>query len=190
MDTCRQGYVPLLLRNDLQQQQQRPKPQHLDNNGTNFNRPNDTRHGFTSLFRNPAREDQEREEAERIAQREKQELEALVALMEDDGQQQQQKQHQTPQRRPAHQEQPSKIGDVDEEEDLDGLLMGYASSKDLGTTMLTTGMAATPPSQQQSLPLAKQGQDRDLGLGYDRAQAQAQAQIQGYGDDEMDTSLG
>lgn len=164
MDMCRQKDVSHFLRSDQHQGKQQPKPQHPDNfdfSNPNFNRSDNIHPRFTSLFRHPSLEDQEREEAERVAQRERQELEALVALMEDDGQQQQQQQ--ALQRGPSRQEQPSKIDDIDEE-DLDGLLMGYASSKDLWkTTTLSSMGVLLPPSQ-----------------------------VQGHGEDgdEMDTSMG
>ena len=85
-----------------------------------------------SPFHQKSCEEQEREEAELIAQRERQELEALVALMEDE-------QHQPLQQVPQlGSQQGQVIGndiDVDDDEALDGLLMGYASSKEIGGAM-------------------------------------------------------
>ena len=186
MDTCRQGGdVSRLLRSGLQQQPNLQYHDRYESSESSSNNPNNTHHRFNPLPRHPTREEQEREEAELIAQRENQELEALVALMEDSEQQ-------APQPGPPHRESPFKndVNIGDDEEDLDGLLMGYATSKDLGKAAATMMMVGLPPSQQQPPPppppssaIVMQGQDQNQNL--------SQHQIYGEdNDDQMDMSLG
>ena len=157
----------------------RNKPKQQDNKISknysmhDFSHTDDIPYPFSPLHHQyHTRQEQEREEAEMIAQRERQELEALVALMEDQQQQQRQQQQQKMTQQVSKQMQRSE-NDVDidvdvnvDDDDLDGLLMGYASSKEIGNMTV---------------------------LGQDQGQSQGQGHDQNQGDgqgDEMDVSMG